>query len=78
MTVNPSWDDGSQSERVLLRRFGHRGGSAFNGVKVEAEQAVALVTLLLVLLPEPDDLLQDLHVEAVTLGLGVDVLLILG
>src|SRR5664279_5924512 len=45
-------------------------------MKVEVEQRIALVTLVLVLLPEPDDLLQDLDVEALALGLGKDVLLL--
>jgi hypothetical protein len=45
-------------------------------VKVEVEQRIALVTLVLVLLPEPDYLLQDLDVESLALGLGKDVLLL--
>src|SRR5919205_1261551 len=36
-----------------------------------------LVALLLVLLPEPDHLFEDLHVEALALGLGEHVLLVL-
>src|SRR5664279_2340042 len=45
-------------------------------MKVEVEQRIALVTLVLVLLSEPDDLLQDLDVEALTLGLGKNILLL--
>src|SRR5664279_2718936 len=43
-------------------------------MKVEVEQRIALVTLVLVLLPEPNYLLQDLDVEALALGLRKDVL----
>ena len=45
-------------------------------MKVEVEQRIALVTLALVLLSEPDDFLQDLDVEALTLGLGKNILLL--
>ena len=41
-----------------------RGWGCLNCVKVEVEQDVALVTLVLVLLPEPDYLLQDLDVPS--------------
>src|ERR1019366_6234215 len=52
------------------------GWRRLNCVKVEVEQRIARVTLVLVLLPEPDDLLQDLDVEALALGLGKNVLLL--
>jgi hypothetical protein len=37
-----------------------------------------LVALVLVLLAKPDDLFQDLHVEALPLGFGEDLPLALG
>jgi hypothetical protein len=65
---------------AVLEGFSLLGGlrlwrwGRLNCVKVEVEQRIALVALILVLLPEPDDLLQDLDVEALALGLGKDAL----
>ena len=55
----------------LLRR------RRFHRPHVEIEQAFALVALVLVLLPQLDDLLEDLHIEALALGLRKDFLLLL-
>src|ERR1700688_2709444 len=56
---------GFRSRRCLL-----------DGVEVDVEQGVPLITLVLVLLSESDYFAQDLHIEAVALGLCVDVLFI--
>jgi hypothetical protein len=42
------------------------------------EQRLLLISLLLVLLSDPDDLAQDLDIKALALRLGIDVLLIFG
>jgi hypothetical protein len=47
-------------------------------VKVHVEQRGVLIEFLLILLPNPDYLAEDLHVEALPLCLGEDVLLVLG
>ena len=62
---------GSSRLRRLFRR------RRFHRAHVEIEQAFALVALFLVLLPQLDDLLQDLHVKPLALGLGKDFLLLL-
>src|ERR1700737_356988 len=62
---------GSGRLRRLFRR------RRFHGPHVEIEQAFALVALFLVLLPQLDDLLEDLHVEPLALGLRKDLLLLL-
>jgi hypothetical protein len=63
---------------VRLSCFRHRcGTSALHGAHVDVEQAVVLVALVLVLLSQLDDLLQDLHVEALALGLSEDLFLLL-
>src|SRR5438132_7504 len=60
----------------LFRRLQSWSGG-LDGAKIGLEQRLLLVTLLLVLLAQPNDLAQDLHVEAVALGFGIDVLLVL-
>src|SRR3954453_3703681 len=42
---------------------------------IHVEQGVALIALVLVLLPQLDDLLEDLNVETLALGLRKDLLL---
>jgi hypothetical protein len=39
-------------------------------VKIKVEQCIALVPLILVLFPQPDDLFQDFDVEPLALGFG--------
>src|SRR5829696_7572873 len=46
-------------------------------MEVDVQQRRLLIQLLLVLLPEADHFPQDLHIKALPLRLGVDVLLIL-
>ena len=48
-----------------------------HGPHVDVEQRLVLVALVPVLLPELDDLLEDLDVEALALGLGEHFLLAL-
>jgi hypothetical protein len=47
-------------------------------VKVHIQQRRVLLEFLLILFPDPDHLAEDLHVEALSLCLGEDVLLVLG
>jgi hypothetical protein len=47
-------------------------------MEVHIQQRRMFLKLLLILFPDPDHLAEDLHVEALTLRLGVDVLLIIG
>src|SRR6185437_139066 len=49
-----------------------------DGREVEVEDGFRLHPLGAVLLPDADDLTEDRHVEAVALGLGVDLLDVLG
>src|SRR4051812_38465084 len=71
---------GSSGLRSLLRSgclrylFRRRG---FHGAHVEIEQAFAFVALVLVLLPQLDDLLQDLYIKPLALGLREHFLLLL-
>src|SRR4051812_26089870 len=61
---------------MLSRGFGNGGRSGLiHSPHVDVEQGLVLVTLVLILLAQLDDLLEDLHVEALTLGLGEDFLL---
>src|SRR3569623_1992642 len=59
----------SRRLRLLRRCRLHRA-------HVEVEQAFALVALVLVFLAQLDDLLEDLHVEAVALGFRENLLLL--
>jgi hypothetical protein len=47
-------------------------------MEVHVQQRRMLLKLLLILLPDPDHLAEYLHVEALTLRLRVDVLLVFG
>jgi hypothetical protein len=47
-----------------------------DGVEIGVEQGAPFVSILGVFSPEPDHLAYDLYIEACTLGLGVNVLLI--
>src|SRR3954447_5305985 len=60
--------------RYLFRLIRLRG---FHRAHVEIEQALALVTLVLVLLTQLDDLLEDLYIEPFALGLREHFLLLL-
>src|ERR1700730_14601007 len=59
----------------LLRRL-ENGSCRRDGVQVDVEQRLLLVALLRVLLAQPNHFAQDLHVEAVALGLLIDFLLV--
>src|SRR5215203_873491 len=65
---------GSGRLRYLLRLLRRRG---FHRAHVEIEQAFALVTLVLILLAQLDDLPQDLYIEPFALGLRKHFLLLL-
>src|ERR1700753_3681640 len=62
------------SRRLLGFLFRRR---LLHGAHVEVEQAFALVALFLVLLAQFDDLLEDLDVEPLALGLRENFLLLL-
>ena len=50
---------------------------SFQRVHIDVKERVVFVALLLVLLSQPDHFAQDLDIEALTLGLGVDVFLVI-
>jgi hypothetical protein len=54
--------------------LGPWGRDRLNRAKVNVKQSLAFVTFVLILLPEPDYLLQDLYVEAIAFCLGKNVL----
>src|SRR3954465_3821482 len=60
--------------RSLCRRLGSRRGT-LDGLQIDLQEGLELVALLLVLLAHPDHLAKNLDIEAVALGLEIDVLL---
>jgi hypothetical protein len=66
--VGPKADEGESSRRRP---------APLHHADVEIEHALALVALFLILLPELDDLFQDLHVEPFAFGLRKHFLFLL-
>ena len=62
---------------LALRRLCLRRAGALHGSEIQVEQGLLFVALLLVLLAQAQDLPEDLHIEALSLGLCEDFLLAL-
>jgi UvrD-like helicase C-terminal domain/ATP-dependent RecD-like DNA helicase SH3 domain/AAA domain len=63
--------------RLALRRLCLQRAGALHGPEIQVEQGLLFVALVLVLLAQAQDLPEDFHVEALSLGLCEDFLLAL-
>ena len=62
---------------MALRRFCLRWASPLHGLEIQVEQGLLFVALVLVLLAQAQDVSEDFHIEALSLGLSEDFLLAL-
>src|SRR5271167_1328109 len=73
----PPSTTGSSSPRLALRRLYLRRAGALHGSEIQVEQGLLFVALVLVLLAQAQDLPDDFHIEALSLGLREHFLLAL-